>query len=210
MPFVLNPITGLLDEVGSGSGGTGPQGPAGPQGPMGPPGLDGADGEPGADGLPGPAGPTGATGATGAPGANGVDGAPGVPGPQGPPGLDGQDGEEGPMGPPGPMGGAGSPVTTGVATVDFGAFPGGSSATVLVTGQPNILATSSVQAWIARIATTDHSPDEHSQETIRAFAGDLIPGIGFVISMRNDSQLNEPSGIATQIYGKWSCGWLWQ
>ncbi len=85
--------------------------------------------------------------------------------------------------------GAGS---VGTATLDFGAFPGKSDASVNVIGQPGILGTSVVQAWLRPEATADHTADEHRLETIRVEVGDIVPGVGFTIYGMNSSQMNEP------------------
>ena len=45
----------------------------------------------------------------------------------------------------------------GSTTLTFGAFPGGSDASVTVTGQAGILAGSLVEAWILPAATADHT-----------------------------------------------------
>lgn len=117
---------------------------------------------------------------------------------------------------------------SGTATVDFGAFPGGSDASVTVAA-PGIAANSLVEAWILPATTTDHAPDEHMVETLTVFANQssIIANTSFVIKMSNSSQLNEPSlqaqggvgqlqdrgpfigGIGTRIYGKWNVGWVW-
>lgn len=121
----------------------------------------------------------------------------------------------------------------GTATLDFGAFPGGSDASVTVTGQTGILSGSLVEAWILPAATSDHTADEHIVETIRIFAGSIVAGTGFTIYGVNTSQLNEPlvpagisrfrsaagtvygyagqgaGGKGTRIYGTWNIGWVW-
>lgn len=79
----------------------------------------------------------------------------------------------------------------GSTTVDFGAFPGKSDASVAVTGQTSISGTSLVEAWIYPKATTDHSADEHIVETIKVYAKDISAGVGFTIMAVNTSQLNE-------------------
>lgn len=124
----------------------------------------------------------------------------------------------------------------GTATLDFGAFPGASDASVAVTGQASILAGSLVEAWLLPADTVDHLADEHMVETIRVVAGNVIAGTGFTIYGFNTSQLNEPlepikgakdvtlagtlnapnfsqqqfaGGIGTRLYGKWNCAWVW-
>ena len=121
----------------------------------------------------------------------------------------------------------------GSTTINFGAFPGGSDASVAVTGQATILGTSLVEAWLAPIATSDHTADEHLLETIKVVAGAPTAGVGFTIYAVNTSQLNEPlgkagvatfrsaatsaygyggettGGIGTRIYGTWTVNWVW-
>lgn len=125
----------------------------------------------------------------------------------------------------------------GTTTIDFGAFPGASDASVAVTGQASILSGSLVEAWIFPTATSDHSADEHMLETIKVFAGNVVAGTGFTIYAFNTSQLNEPlaevspigpfgsatktsttaygyskptvGGVGTRIYGTWTVAWVW-
>jgi adenosine/AMP kinase len=94
-------------------------------------------------------------------------------------------------------------MATGTATLDFGAFPGGSDASVAVTGQTGIAAGSFVEAWLSPAATADHTADEHLVETIKVVAGNISAGVGFTIYGINTSQLNEPvelHGNVTSIY----------
>lgn len=123
---------------------------------------------------------------------------------------------------------------SGTATLDFGAFPGGSDASVAVTGQAGIVAGSLVEAWIRPVATADHTDTEHMVETFQVFAANIVAGVGFTIYGFNTSQLNEaleyegagraatavvgaqtgpiaPSkgGRGTRIYGQWTVAWVW-
>jgi len=125
----------------------------------------------------------------------------------------------------------------GTATLDFGAFPGASDASVAVTGQAGILAGSLVEAWLFPAATTDHTADEHWVETIEVMAGNVVAGTGFTIYGINENQLSEPvvpqgngrnnvtlagglvsssnlqapliGGIGTRLYGKFNVAWAW-
>ena len=108
----------------------------------------------------------------------------------------------------------------GTAIVDFGSFPGQSGATVTVAA-PGISANSLVEAWILPAVTPDHSPDEHTIETltIKADQSTIVPNVSFVIYVANTSQLDDldlntgqgviMGGTGTLIYGKWSVGWVW-
>ena len=124
-------------------------------------------------------------------------------------------------------------AASGTATLDFGAFPGASDASVAVTGQAAIVAGSLVEAWIRPEATADHSADEHMLETLKVFAANIVAGTGFTIYGFNTSQLNEPlershsdpfhalgtspvggtypdrGGAGTRIYGLWTVAWAW-
>jgi hypothetical protein len=104
------------------------------------------------------------------------------------------------------------------ALLDFGAFPGASDASVVITGQASILAGSLVEAWIFPAATADHSADEHAVETIKVLAGNVVAGTGFTIYGFNTSQLSEPvepynrggrGGQGTRLYGKFNVAWVW-
>jgi hypothetical protein len=110
----------------------------------------------------------------------------------------------------------------GTTTIDFGAFPGKSDASVAVTGQAGILAGSLVEAWLVPVATADHSADEHMLETIKIFAGNIVPGTGFTVYAINpdkniSGRQDAGRGLAdrgygggdTRIYGQWSIGWVW-
>jgi hypothetical protein len=94
----------------------------------------------------------------------------------------------------------GQPSRFGVATINFGAFPGSTDASVAVTGQTDILAGSSVFASLRATATADHSVDEHVVEEMDVLAGSIIPGTGFTIYARTRN---------TAISGQWSVAWSW-
>lgn len=122
---------------------------------------------------------------------------------------------------------------TGTATLDFGAFPGASDASLVITGQVGILAGSLIEAWLRPAATADHTADEHVVETLQVMAGNIVAGTGFTIYGVNTSQINEPlevygatggaitvtatqgpqqptrGGRGTRLYGAWSVAWVW-
>lgn len=129
---------------------------------------------------------------------------------------------------------SGGGATYGKTVLDFGAFPGGSDASVTVTGQSGIAAASIVSAWLRPEATPDHTADEHMLETLRVFAGNIIAGTGFTLYGINDSQQHEPlmpggsgraatavvgaqaddgspriGGRGTRIWGRWTVAWMW-
>jgi hypothetical protein len=82
-------------------------------------------------------------------------------------------------------------VAQGTAQVDFGAFPGGSDASLAV-ASATIGAANLVEAWIFPAATTDHTVDEHLVESIKVVAGNVVAGVGFTIYAVNTSEINEP------------------
>jgi hypothetical protein len=119
--------------------------------------------------------------------------------------------------------------TQGTATLDFGAFPGASDASVDV-ASAGIGAGSLAEAWLFPADTADHLADEHRIETLSVFAGNVVAGVGFTIYGQNTSQINEPDGqyatrvtdvrakglgnppnpgYGTRIYGKWNVAWVW-
>lgn len=79
----------------------------------------------------------------------------------------------------------------GTTTVNFGAFPGSSHASVAVTGQASIVAGSLVEAWLRPEATADHTADEHLVEPIKVLASDIVAGVGFTIHAFNTNELIE-------------------
>ena len=101
----------------------------------------------------------------------------------------------------------------GTATLDFGAFPGKTDASVAVTGQAGIAAGSLVEAWIFPTATADHTVDEHWVDPPEVFAGNVVAGTGFtiygVLKKRCEIGPQNRSVDAPMIYGKWSVGWVW-
>lgn len=103
------------------------------------------------------------------------------------------------------LGGA-SPAR-GTATIDFGVFPGKSDTSVAITGQPAVTSSTVVKAWIYPQDTADHSADEHLVETLDVYAGKVLAGTGFTIYGVNESQLFEPAGGGTRLYGLWTVAW---
>ncbi len=121
----------------------------------------------------------------------------------------------------------------GKTTIDFGAFPGKSDASVNITGQAAIIADSLVEAWLRPEATADHTADEHMVETLKVVAGNIVAGTGFTIYGFNTNQINEPlqsivsagfkslqiastgygapskGGMGTRLYGLFTVAWAW-
>lgn len=101
----------------------------------------------------------------------------------------------------------------GTATIDFGAFPGKTDASVTITGQTGITAGSLVEAWIFPTATADHSVDEHWADPPDVMAGNIVAGTGFTIYAVNKKRVD--IGPTTKFidspmpYGLWTVAWVW-
>jgi hypothetical protein len=91
----------------------------------------------------------------------------------------------------------------GTATLDFGAFPGSSDASVAVSGQTGILSGSLAEAWIVPAATADHSVDEHRVEELAVVAGSIVAGTGFTVYGRCTGRGD------VRLYGQFNVGWVW-
>lgn len=127
-------------------------------------------------------------------------------------------------------------IVKGQGVVDFGAFPGGQEASLVITGQTGILATSFINASILIADSADHSADEHWIEPIEIRVGNIVPGTGFTIYARNVNPLMEPpqqnkgsfstgvaaglntpqglqiplaGGALTRLYGLFNVQWGW-
>lgn len=129
----------------------------------------------------------------------------------------------------------GSGPTRGTATLDFGAAPGKTHATVNVTGQTGILSGSIVRAWLMPASTADHNADEHILADIRIIAGPPTAGVGFTIhgldispppppnrSLKQSPSRFRPaattvfggsdadlSGPVSRTWGQWNVAWEW-
>lgn len=88
-------------------------------------------------------------------------------------------------------------------TLDFGAFPGASDASVTITGLTDIDANSVPEAWIVPIATDDHTADEHLADPPAVYAGLVVAGTGFTIYGVNQNFGDQ------RTYGKWTVGYRW-
>lgn len=88
----------------------------------------------------------------------------------------------------------------GIASLDFGAFPGKPYATVAVS-EVGVVAGSEVDAWVMPVATADHSSDEHRIEALQVRAGDVSAGVGFTIS--------GVSMNAQRLHGIFNLAWVW-
>jgi hypothetical protein len=91
---------------------------------------------------------------------------------------------------------------TGTATINFGAYPGSNEASVAVTGQTSILATSKVEAFVMGDDTsTDHTAADHRYFALFAAlsCGTPTASTGFTIHARS----------AEKLTGQWTVRWVW-
>jgi hypothetical protein len=91
---------------------------------------------------------------------------------------------------------------TASAIIDFGAaFT--DLATVVITGQTNILSSSKVEAYLdpTQPDTPDHSSDEHVYAEIDVRCSAIVAGTGFTINARARGPY--------MMYGKWNVTFVW-
>lgn len=102
-----------------------------------------------------------------------------------------------------PGGGGGTPAVVGVATLNFGAYPGTNEASVAVTGQSGILSTSTAQAFVkADDTTADHTANDHAYLPMLIGLACNTPtdATGFTIYARSQHKLQ----------GTFKVRWIWQ
>ena len=90
----------------------------------------------------------------------------------------------------------------GTATLDFGAYPGSNEATVVVTGQTSIGATSKAEAYImGGDSTVDHTANDHRYFPLfTALTCDaMVAGTGFTIYATSTEKLQ----------GTFLVRWVW-
>lgn len=91
----------------------------------------------------------------------------------------------------------------GTAVINFGSFPGSTSASIAVTGQAGIIAGSLAEAWIHPSGgTADHSEDEHIIESIKVMAATIVAATGFTI-------YGEATIPGSRLTGQWNIAWVW-
>jgi hypothetical protein len=91
---------------------------------------------------------------------------------------------------------------TGTAVIDFGAFPGSNEASVTVTGQASISATSKAEAYVMGDDTTsDHTDSDHRYLPLFAVfvCGTPTAASGFPIYGRSTEKLQ----------GTYALRWVW-
>lgn len=90
----------------------------------------------------------------------------------------------------------------GTATIDFGAFPGSNEASIAVTGQATILATSKAEAYVMGDDTTgDHTASDHRYFAALVGLSCSTPTLatGFTIHARSTEKLQ----------GTFALRWVW-
>ena len=91
---------------------------------------------------------------------------------------------------------------TGTSTIDFGAYPGSSEASVVVTGQTGISATSKAEAFIMGDDTSSsHTAADHRYLSALMGCTCSTPtaGSGFTIYAR----------ALDKLQGTWTLRWVW-
>ncbi len=92
---------------------------------------------------------------------------------------------------------------TGTAEINFGAFPGSNEASIAVTGQTTISATSKCEAWVMGddTSTDGHTAGDHRYlPQLAAFTcGTPTASTGFTIYGRSTHKLQ----------GKFALRWVW-
>lgn len=110
----------------------------------------------------------------------------------------------------------------GVTTINFGAFPGATDASVVIP-TATIGATSQVEAYLYPLQTADHSPDEHIAEMIDIWAdpSTIVPGVSFTArgkvrdnpgtgqhyDAKQPATYNQKDGC--RLYGLYGLAWAW-
>lgn len=90
----------------------------------------------------------------------------------------------------------------GTAVIDFGPSPGSNEASVAVTGQASILATSTAEAFLmADNSTVDHTANDHRWAAVflGLTCGTPTAATGFTIHARSTEQLT----------GTFQINWVW-
>jgi hypothetical protein len=88
---------------------------------------------------------------------------------------------------------------TGTATINFGAAPGSSVASVVVTGQASIGTGSHCEAFLMGDSTATHNAEEHAFTPIRLVCRDVVAATGFTIYATTELRLT----------GTFSVRWVW-
>jgi hypothetical protein len=89
----------------------------------------------------------------------------------------------------------------GIATLNWGSFPGSNEASVDVTGQTGITAASHVEAWYMAEVLSDKTASDHAyMATLSELScGNISDGVGFTIYGRSVEKLQ----------GSFTVLWVW-
>lgn len=90
------------------------------------------------------------------------------------------------------LGGGGAGLTQGAAVIDFGAFPGSNTASVVITGLTGVTAGSKPKAYVSANATTaDHSANDHKYFAcfVGLACGDIVPATSMTIHAASTEKL---------------------
>jgi hypothetical protein len=93
-------------------------------------------------------------------------------------------------------------MATGIATIDFGSWPGSNEASVTISSQTGILSTSNVEAYfMANDSTADHSTGDHQYAPclIKVTCGSIVVNTSFVIYGR----------CTDKMQGTFKVHWVW-
>ena len=88
-----------------------------------------------------------------------------------------------------------APDVVGLALLNFGSK---GDDTQLPVALPQVTAQSVARAWVALVATAEHSVDEHRIEALSASVA-VVPGVGLTVYLRTTD--------GTRSSGRWSVGW---
>lgn len=94
--------------------------------------------------------------------------------------------------------GGGTVITTGAATIDFGAFPGANETSVTVS-DTNVVAGSVIKAWfMSDDSTADHTAADHKYApTFINLTAEPDAGVGLIIYARSEHKMQ----------GQWLVNW---
>lgn len=89
----------------------------------------------------------------------------------------------------------------GTATVNFGAHPGANEASIAVTGQTSISATSHAEAWLMAEASGAHTVSDATYATVLIGLSCTVPvaATGFTINARSTEKMT----------GTFAVRWVW-
>ena len=105
-------------------------------------------------------------------------------------------GNTGPVGPTGPTGQGFN--NTGQATIDFG--NGAEQASVVITGQTNILSTSKIVLTLVAAATSNNLLEDVLYAKMSLLPGNIVVGVGFTIY---------GTALTELLFGQYTIQWTW-